>query len=133
MKKMAIFFLTLVMLLTLCACENQDTTKQSASSTTTYQSTKKTLTDDDIKSMVVDKLYNTIDREYVTADPGSCRYSINTTEKEGNYIYVYGSVTLYDKYGELTGGYSDGSGTPFRRFTVKISAGPGSALSCDID
>ena len=133
MKKFVIFFLLLVMLLTLCACEDQDTTKQSASSTTSYQSTKKALTDDDIKSMVVDKLYNTIDREYVTADPGSCRYSINTTEKEGIYIYVYGSVTLYDKYGELTGGYSDGSGTPFRHFTVKIHAETRSALGCDID
>ena len=132
MKKIVVLLLTLVMLFTLCACEDQDTTKQTASSTTSYQSTKKELTDSDIKSIVVDKLYDTIDRTYVTAAPGSCRYSINTTEKKNGDIYVYGSVTLYVKYGELTGGWSDGSGTPFRRFTVKIDADTGWG-SCDIE
>ena len=90
------------------------------------------MTDDEIESSVVNALYNKIKSKYDDADAGSCRYSINKIEKEFGYIYVYGSVTLYDKYGNLTTGWSDGSGTPFRSFSVKIDADTGRAYNCEI-
>ncbi len=51
---------------------------------------------------VATALRDEIGSKYDTADPDSCRYDINKQEKQGNFTYVYGSVTLYDKYGKLT-------------------------------
>lgn len=84
------------------------------------------------KMQVAQALRDEIGSKYDTADPDSCRYDINKQEEQGNYTYVYGSVTLYDKYGELTTGWVDDSGTPFRTYTVKINNSTGDVASCEI-
>lgn len=91
------------------------------------------LTDSEIESIVVKALYNEIVRTYDTADADSCKYSINKTEEKKGKIYVYGQVHLYDKYGNATTGWSDGSGSYSRSFTVTINTKSGNSYSCDID
>ena len=84
------------------------------------------------KMQVATALRDEIGSKYDTADPDSCRYDINKKEEQGNYTYVYGSVTLYDKYGKLTTGWRDDSGTPYRSYTVKINNSTGDVVSCEI-
>ncbi len=84
------------------------------------------------KMQVATALRDEIGSKYDTADPDSCRYDINKQEEQGNFTYVYGSVTLYDKYGKLTTGWRDDSGTPYRSYTVKINNSTGKAVSCEI-
>lgn len=84
------------------------------------------------KMQVATALRDEIGSKYDTADPDSCRYDINKQEEQGNYTYVYGSVTLYDKYGKLTTGWMDDSGTPYRSYTVKINNSTGDVVSCEI-
>lgn len=76
--------------------------------------------EDLIEQFVVEALYDEIDGKFPNADAGSCRYDINKIEEKGEYIYVYGTVWLYDKYGNLTGGYNDGSGSMHRSYEVII-------------
>ncbi len=138
MKKWIVLLLSLVIVISLCACENQDSSNRNtssikSSSPSTYATEKDELSDTEIESIVANALYNKIDSYYDTADAGSCRYDINKTEEKNGYIYAYGSVTLYDKYGKITGGWADGSGTAFRSFTVKINADTGLVSNCDID
>lgn len=133
MKKRIALLLLFVMVITLCACDNQDSSNRNTSSTNqSNTSAKDEMTDDEIESIVANALYNEIDSTYITADAGSCRYNINKTEEKKGIIIVYGSVTLYDEYGKVTSGWVDGSGTPFRSFTVKISAETGRVIGCDI-
>ena len=137
MKKIFLLFITVVMAISLCSCEGDNQakydTEPSYSHSTSYTTSEDELTDDEIESSVVDALYDEIDSYYDTADAGSCKYSINKKEEKNGYIYVYGSVTLYDKYGKLTSGWYDGSGTPFRSFTVKINSDTGRVSNCEID
>ena len=81
---------------------------------------KEDLTEYEIEQFVVEALYDEIDSKFSMADAGSCRYDINKTEEKGNYVYVYGTVWLYDKYGQLTTGFFDNSGSSMRSFEVII-------------
>lgn len=90
------------------------------------------LTESEIERAVVNALYQEISEKYDNADPGSCKFEINKTEIKNGTLYVYGEVYLYDKYGKFTTGYRDGSGTPYRVFTVTIGDNCW-VRSCDID
>lgn len=128
MKKWIVLLLSLIVALSLCACDSGDSSYSYNS-----EAEEDELTNDEIESIVSSAIYREINSKYDAADAGSCRYKINKTEEEKDgYIYVYGSVTLYDKYGKLTGGWNDGSGSPYRDFTVKINAETKRASSCDI-
>ncbi len=127
MKKLISLLIILIMCIPFSAC-----TPPSATSSSTSSSRKTELSDSQIESIVSSELYSEISKWYKTADPGSCRYSINKTEKKNNQLYVYGTVTLYDKYGSLTTGHSDGSGRSFRTFTIEMRSN-GDVISCDID
>ena len=110
-----------------------DSTYDTAPQKSDSQEGTEELTDAEIESIVVKALYNEIDRKYDTADADSCKYSINKTEEKSGKIYVYGKVYLYDKYGEATTGWRDGSGSYSRSFTVTINTKSGNNYSCDID
>jgi curli biogenesis system outer membrane secretion channel CsgG len=136
MKKVITLLMVFLTILALAACGRSNapstTSTPNPSSTPIPTSTPKPeLSSTEIENIVVKALYDKIKSTYPMADAGSCRYSINKTEKSGSYYYVYGSVTLYDKYGKTTGGWSDGSGTPFRSFTVKMNE-DGRFPSCTI-
>jgi len=130
MKRTIALLLALVLCLSLCACGSENATAEDDTYTTS-DAESDFLYNDDIEAIVVGALYDEIDSKYDTADAGSSRYEINKIDRKFDAIYVYGSVTLYDKYGMTTTGWTDGSGTPFRSFEVKISE-DGYALSCDI-
>lgn len=132
MKKIIAILLVFTMMLSLCACGGGGSSNNDKSSTSTFSSEKDGLTDSEIKSIVSDALYKKIDSKYDTADAGSCTFEINKTEKKSGYIYVYGKVALFDKYGNLTTGWFDESGSYIRNFTVKINVDTRSS-SCDID
>lgn len=127
MKKWIALLLSFVMALSLCACGNGNTSIRSA---TDSEQEEDESTDDEfelysdftIKLYVENALRNEI-KEYMS-DVDSFRANINKTEKESGYIYVYGTVTLYDKYGNLTD-------NPFRSYTVRINTSTRNA-SCDI-
>lgn len=136
MKRVVTLFLALIFVLMLVACGGSNT--EAPTSTTTPTSTPKPTTTPkpelssyDIERIVVKALSDAIDSKYPMADAGSCRYSINKTEKSGGYYNVYGSVTLYDEYGRTTGGWPDGSGTAYRSFTVTMNE-EGKNPSCTI-
>lgn len=82
------------------------------------------LSDKAIERIVVRALIDEIDKNFDYADAGSCTYGINTIERTSWSINVYGSVTLYDKYGKVTK-------TPYRTFEVAVSSG-GRVIECKI-
>lgn len=88
--------------------------------------------DDYYELIATRALYEEIQSKYSAADPGSTKYKINKTEKKGNDTVLYGKLYLYDKYGKSTTGYSDGSGSYIRSFTVEIDNDTGKAVSCTI-
>lgn len=133
-KKLLVAFMILCFSTLMYGCGNS--TNSPSSDDKNYNSpiddADKELSESEIESKVVSALYSEVGRKYDTADPGSCRYSINKTERNGNGKYtVYGEVTLIDKYGKTTGGWADGSGTAFRRFTVTINSS--GSTSCTIE
>lgn len=136
MKKVLTLFLLVCLIGCFsCACSSSGTpSDDSADNNTSVNVVEEDdeLTEEECEAIVVNALYDEISSKYDTADAGSCRYKINSTEEKGDYTYVYGTVTLYDKYGQLTTGWVDGSGSYNRSFEVKISSS-GSAVSCDID
>lgn len=138
MKKVLALILTMLFVLSLVACGGSNKEEEKSSSKKTNYETsevetedKYSLTDSKIKSLVEDALVDKIRKTYDTADPYKTRYSIGTTERDGNKYTVYGTLTMYDKYGQVTTGWIDGSGSYTRSFEVKISYGEVS--SCDID
>ena len=86
--------------------------------------------DDYYELIATRALYEEIQSKYSAA--GSTKYKINKTEKKGNDTVLYGKLYLYDKYGKSTTGYSDGSGSYIRSFTVEIDNDTGKAVSCTI-
>ncbi len=127
MKKLFAIIVIMIMCFSLCSCNgnNEDvttTTTRSDSVTTTKKTNDPMfgLTDELIDMIVADALYDEVGSQFATADPGSCTYKVNKTVPSGKYVYVYGSLTLYDQYGRITTGRRDGSGTPYRSFEVKI-------------
>lgn len=96
---------------------NSTSTTNKSNTTTTNKNT--TLTDAQIKTITENALYSKVKSVSANADPGSCRYKINKTVKgknAGEYS-VYGTVSLYDKYGKLISGKAQMS------FTVEIANG----------
>lgn len=133
MKKQFILIMVLIMVLGIVGCSAQSTdiepseTKENKTTTTTAPKEEESLSEDMIIRLTEQALYNEVDSTYTNADAASTRYSINKIEEKGNIIYVYGSVSLYDKYGQLTTGWSDNSGSYNRVFTVEIKNGRGYA------
>ena len=130
MKKI-LLFIAAVMAISLCSCERDNQEEYDIDSSYIYSDYE--LTDYEIEAYVADALYEKIDSHFDTADAGSCTYSINKKEEKNGYIYVYGSVTLYDIYGNLTTGWHDGSGTSFRGFCVKLDADTGRVSKCEFE
>lgn len=136
MKRIIALLLCIVsMCFCLTACSNSTATKEKESTATTKTQSATTtkqagLTDSQIESATVEALIKLIKNKYKAADAGSCRYSINkvTQDRKGDYI-VYGTVTLYDKYGKLTTGHHDGSGSYTRSFEIKINGEMGYAYA----
>lgn len=99
MKRTVSIILALLLCISLCAC---GTSSESSSSDTQEEadvysnaeiesSSEKSheLTDDEIEMIVVQELYNQISTsKWHQADPGSCRYSINKTERKPGFIYM---------------------------------------------
>lgn len=109
MKRTVSIILALLLCISLCAC---GTSSESSSSDTQEEadvysnaeiesSSEKSheLTDDEVEMIVVDdevemivvqELYNQISTsKWHQADPGSCRYSINKTERKPGFIYIW--------------------------------------------
>lgn len=105
MKKSFHLFLALVMCLCLCACGDGNRTNPKSTTKATKRSTTKytyKLEDSLVKqfaAIAVRKEINSMGSEY---DSGSSRWSVNKIERKGDDdIYVYGTVSLYDKYGSF--------------------------------
>lgn len=136
MKKVLALMLALVLVLSLAACgetsSGSKTPTSSNTSTSSYERESKELTDTEIKSKVEEAILDEVKSRYAVADPYSTRYKIANKETKGDYIYVYGTVTLYDKYGQITTGHADGSGSYSRTFEVKINK-DGSISNCNVE
>ncbi len=133
MKKIFILIMVLMMVVGFVGCSAQPTdvepseTEENESTATAVPEVEERLSEDMIKLITEQALYNEVNSTYTNADAASTRYSINKIEEKGSVIYVYGSVSLYDKYGQLTTGWSDNSGSYNRVFTVEIKNGRGYA------
>lgn len=120
MKRMLAVLLSLMMLLSLVACEEAESSTSSSQYT---QSQSQELTASEIERLaakaLLTELKSTVERfKNYSVDPNSCKYSINKTKKDGVYTVVYGTVYYYDKYGQLTKGYGGYSSS----FTVKLTS-----------
>lgn len=133
MKRILEFLCIMVLCFGLTACSNNPSSKEEQPAPTEKsQSTTKRegLTDSQIESITVKKLLELIKKKYPVADAGSSTYSIHkiTQDRKGDYI-VTGTVRLYDKYGKLTTGYYDGSGSYTKSFEIKINGELGYAYA----
>lgn len=127
MKKLICLLVLLAISMNLYACtatsnnthDSGNKTNTKAAATTTERAE---LTDSQIESIIAEELYDMIKKKYSEADAGSSRYSIHkvTQDRKGDYV-VTGTVVLYDKYGRMTTGYSDGSGSYTKTFEIKIN------------
>lgn len=97
-KKSLVLFLTIVLCLPLCACEIAETPETTQQE---IKTTEKKLSDSEIEAKVSDALWRYVRDQVKGADAGSTRYKINKIERKSGKIYVYGTVTMYDKYGKL--------------------------------
>lgn len=89
-------------------------------------------TDKKIERRAFLKVYDEVDSKFKTADASSSKFNINKIERDGDEVFVYGTVVLYDKYGRLTTGWRDGSGSSSHSFKVRMSS-LGSILSCNLE
>lgn len=134
MKKILMILCVVMMCfcLTACSTNTSSSQKKSTTSTTQTQTTAKQdgLSDSKIESITVQKLLELIKKKYPVADAESSTYKINkvTRDRKGDYI-VTGTVRLYDKYGQLTTGYRDGSGSYTKSFEIKINGEMGYAYA----
>ena len=136
MKKVLALLLAMVLVLSLAACggansENNNNSSKTSDSSSSKEENKE-LSDSEIKSRVEKALLEQIKTQFSEADPYSTKYSIANKKKNRKYIDVYGTCTLYDKYGKITTGYSDGSGSYTKSFEVNLSL-EGFRDNCDID
>ena len=119
MKRMLAVLLSLMMLLSLVACEEAESSTSGSQYT---QSQSQELTASEIERLTAKALLTELkfgsNKRYSSVDPDSCKYSINKTKKDGVYTVVYGTVYYYDKYGQLTKGYGGYSSS----FTVKLTS-----------
>lgn len=132
MKKVLALMLALVLVLSLVACGGGNNSSSSKSDTSSSQKDSKELSESEITSKVENAILKQVEEQFPEADPYSTRYSISQKQKNGKYIDVYGTLTLYDKYGKTTTGYSDGSGSYTKSFEVNVST-EGYTDKCDID
>lgn len=133
MKKILAFLCVGVLCFCLTACSNNTSSNEKQPTTAKSQTTttkQDGLSDSKIESITVNKLLELIKKKYPVADAGSSTYSINkvTKDRKGDYI-VTGTVRLYDKYGKLTTGYHDGSGSYTKSFEIKINGEMGYAYA----
>lgn len=126
MKKIIALALAVLMLFSLCAC-GRGTSNSTPSKSSSATTEKTGLSESEIKSATASALHTLISNKYKTADAGSCKMEINKIEPSGKDYIVYGTVWLYDKYGKLTTGWTDGSGTSHRSFEIKINGSTGTA------
>ena len=89
------------------------------------------LSDSEIKNRVQMALAKYVEDHYSEASPYRTTFKISQRSKNGNYIDIYGTCTLYDKYGKVTTGYFDGSGSYTKSFEVNLSL-EGLGDKCDI-
>lgn len=133
MKRAIAFLCAVMMCLCLTACTSSKSVKDNKSSQTVNSQSASSqkqdgLTESQIKSATVKALKDLIKKKYPVADPGSSTFAINKTTRKSNGDYiVYGTVRLYDKYGKLTTGYYDGSGSYTKSFEIKINGKTGTA------
>lgn len=161
-KKISGLILTLCLACSLCACgqdlnipaseevapsssssskasgsssSNSSSSKSASSSSSSKSSSKSastTLTDEYCQILAKGALYKEVKKKYSLADPDSTKISFNKTEKKSDYTTVYGKLYLYDKYGKLTTGHADKSGSSIRTFEVKIKNSTKTVSSCTI-
>lgn len=126
MKKVFVLIMVLIMAMGIVGCSEQPTYKEPSEKpkeeipAPTVPQKDEGLSEEMIILLTERALYNEIASTYTNADPGSTRYSINKIEEGYREIYVYGTLSMYDKYGQLTTGWIDNSGSYFRTFTVTI-------------
>lgn len=110
-RKILAVFLILSMLFSLVSCassNNERTRPYSEEKKDKDDKAEKTpATDEEIDKEVQICLISAIRRDRPSAEPGSCTYHISSIDRtDYGMIYVYGTVSLRDKYGNLLPGVS---------------------------
>lgn len=108
---------------------SSSSSKKKASSSS---SSSAALTDAYCQTLAKGAIYKEVKKKYSLADPDSTKISFNKTEKGSTHTTVYGKLYLYDKYGKLTTGHADKSGSSIRTFEVKISNSSKTVTSCTV-
>ncbi|MBQ1847557.1 MAG: DUF308 domain-containing protein [Clostridia bacterium] len=95
-------------------------TSNSGNDNLTIEEAKKKFSDSEIRSLAGKALYDQVKKQFSSSDidPDSCKYTINKIDKSGTndlYIYVYGRLVLYNKFGKVSE-----KSLQYDSFTVKI-------------
>ena len=123
MKKIITLILCIVSLLSFCSCSNENE-KNYTQQTNTFA-----FTEEDAEVAALKALYRELDNlKYPIFDVGQTRYSIGSIEREerasGTVYLVYGTYTLYDKYGDYISGYVG------KKFSAKVYTN--GTATCDL-
>ena len=107
MKKVISILLALILVLSLVACggEKSNSDDSSKSAKSSYSNNTKSvsdLTDQEIKSKVAEALQSQVKSIFSKAEPSLTRFNITNKENKNDKLYVYGTLSLFDKYGEST-------------------------------
>lgn len=102
MKRIFIIIICLVSIFVFCSCENRNENN--------YTREVYTFTESDAETAALKALYRELNNlKYPIFDAGQTTYkigSIERDERESGMVYlVYGTYTLYDKYGDYISGY----------------------------
>lgn len=112
-----IIAVVIVIIINSASKSSSSSSTDSSKSSSTYSSSSNSSS---MELFVESALYSEVSKKYSSydVDPSSCKYRINKQEKgSGNTTVVYGTLTLYDKYGNLV---SSKKTDPFKDFEVTI-------------
>lgn len=106
------------------ACSDEDAESHTQDDT---RQTEQRMTDEDYESLAAMALLSEISNSYYSdsVDAGSSTYEVASVDKSGLNTEIYGTVTLYDKYGKVYGDYR-------REFSVTVDS-DGDVQSCYIE
>lgn len=123
MKKLIMFFLMLTMLVFVTACSDAATDSDVADGE--FQQGE-TMSDEDYESIAAMALLREISTSYLSdsVDAGSSTFEVSSVDSDSFGAKIYGTITLYDKYGKVYGDYR-------REFTVTLDS-DGDVRDCNI-
>lgn len=111
MKRTTLIILCFIFVFTFCSCGIGNKTEYTSQTKEDYRPSQNyTFTESDAETAALKALYQELSNlKYPIFDVEQTRYSIGSIKRDvraaGTVYHVYGTYTLYDKYGDFVSGY----------------------------